>query len=130
MRRRMHVSYGPEVDSDLAFSSSFFFISMASLTRVQYEYVSGCVVSLQEEPQGVRQPPKLRQRLKQLLLHRTLRRFCWSSTCEALVRRSINGWMGGLQKLFGRLKKLSEEYLSKYKQSSAAEKKALYDEIK
>jgi hypothetical protein len=38
--------------------------------------------------------------------------------------------MGGLQKLFGRLKKLSEEYLSKYKQSSAAEKKALYDEIK
>jgi hypothetical protein len=25
---------------------------------------------------------------------------------------------------------LSEEYLSKYKQSSAAEKKAIYDEIK
>jgi len=38
------VSYDPEVDSDLAFSSSFFFISTASLTRVQYEYVSVCVV--------------------------------------------------------------------------------------
>ena len=38
------MSYDPEVDSDLAFSSSFFFISTASLTRVQYEYVSVCVV--------------------------------------------------------------------------------------
>ena len=44
MRRRIHVSYDPEVDSDLAFSSSFFFISTTSLTRVQYEYVSVCVV--------------------------------------------------------------------------------------
>ena len=38
------MSYDPEVDSDLAFSSSFFFISTASLTRVQYEYVSVRVV--------------------------------------------------------------------------------------
>ena len=38
------MSYDPEVDSDLAFSSSFFFISTTSLTRVQYEYVAVCVV--------------------------------------------------------------------------------------